>query len=710
MGSKGRRRRGAWQKVGRIGVVGASLAGAGLSAWAAPGGATPATTQKTKTADATQKQGTPTMTWLDPANPKLGDLREVAKTGDEARTLAALLEHYRKRFPKATPTGNLSPAREEEASLALQNKQKLFGLPQPFDLGTPANWTKNPTDNIEFIYSINRHALVRTLADAYAATGEEKYGAKAIELMLGWIQTVPPTEKAPWRELEVAIRGQVWASSLKRLVHASAMTPQALGTILSSLSDQIDTLVPAENWAGGNHGVNASWGMMYVGLTYPELAHAQRWSSLAWERLQTHMQREVYADGAQIELTSGYHAWCISRFHDALDWAEAAKLPIPPAYPAKLEKMYDYVLALLKPDRSMPVLGDSEMPNGKDFMKRGAEQFKRADMLFIATDGKEGRAPAKLDYELEVAGYYSARDSWSDPNAVFAMLDVAHKWGGWHAHFDALELHLYGYGRNLLPESGTINYTAGPRARSRATASHSTVTVDGKDQSEAPAVTNAFYTFPQAVFIDGSHQGYPGVTHRRQLLFVRGQPGEPSGKDGAVKYLIVVDRITGSGKYVLEQKWHLPRGEAQTDPATRAARTAFTEGGNLEVRPLTTGVGSFSLQEGWITPEGGSSQSGIVLKRMVAVDRYEGPLPVTMVTLLLPYGGQTAPELKATLRSQPVSAEDTVQIDVSLPSQGWSDTIRCGSASGQAGATVPLEVTRLLNNKPLWQVRSPVAK
>jgi heparan-sulfate lyase len=640
------------------------------------------------------------LAWLDRTRPEL----RAADDDDPADTRRALLTRlltvYRRRFAKPAKPPAVSKGTQEVARLALEHRIRMFGRSEPYDLGRPVAWTRNPTDNIEFVYTLNRHGMIGALAAAYESTGDDRYAREAVGMMLDWIARVPPTEKAPWRELEVALRGHTWAVAVPKLVHADAMTPEALGTILASLAVQIETLVPEANWREGNHGVNASWGMMKVGVTFPELAASRRFTTLGWERINRHMEREVFDDGAQCELTAGYHVWCLDHFDDAFTWADEAGIRVAPAASRKLERMYEYVLTLVKPDDSLPILGDSEMSDGRGVMARGFRRFKRRDFEYIATGRKAGKPPAALDMALPDAGYFVTRSTWTDPNAIYAMLDVARHWGGWHAHFDALDLHLHAFGRNLLPEGGTISYVAGPRARSRATEAQNTVTIDGRNQSQAAAVLRAFASAPQACLIDGSHVGSPEATHRRQVLFVR-----PGSKAGSPAYFLVIDHVTGTGRHDVRQRFHLPPGEVVRDHTAGqdTARTAFPAGGNLEIRLLAAPPGArTTIEDGWMAKRGGSGQSGVTVTRPVVQTRFEGPLPATLVTLLVPYDAARRPALEAHVDWPDRTAAGTVTVrdGTFTDTLDWAGIGPDGSAAPAAIVTI----TRQLDGRRSWRV------
>ena len=94
-----------------------------------------------------------------------------------------------------------------------------------------------------------------------------------------------------------------------------------------------------------------------------------------------------------------------------------------------------------------------------------------------------------------VAGYYVQRSGWGDGETSFAderflVLDAGPIGDGGHGHYDMLAIEAYAHGRPLLVDPGRYTYSeAGPPAEPnwrhwfKGTPAHSTVTVDGLDQT-----------------------------------------------------------------------------------------------------------------------------------------------------------------------------------------------------------------------------------
>jgi hypothetical protein len=157
---------------------------------------------------------------------------------------------------------------------------------------------------------------------------------------------------------------------------------------------------------------------------------------------------------------------------------------------------------------------------------------------------------------------------------------------GGHAHNDQLSVVVYVDGRPLILDAGTGSYTADPVARDRfrGTAAHSTVVVDGEEQSPLPGRPFALPDRAQGrvVAIDdlreiaslcAAHEGYlrlpSQVRHERRITLFR-----------ELHALLVEDHLHGEGDVPVEVRFHVA-GEVElgAGAATRARLEAM--GGRL---------------------------------------------------------------------------------------------------------------------------------
>jgi len=273
------------------------------------------------------------------------------------------------------------------------------------------------------------------------------------------------------------------------------------------------------------------------------------------------------------------------------------------------------------PDGTAPRIGDTWHQPENRLLEKRAKLFKRKDMEYIATAKARGSAPVETSVCLEPSGFCVMRDGWDEKSQYLLM---KWKYGGWHSHFDDLSIILASHGRILLDDSSTIDYHGGGRPKSRATSSHSTLAIEGRDRPSDLGQTklNQWLHGKDIDYVDVSGAATPdGHVHRRRVAYVRG------------KYWVMIDDVHGEEKGTdrVDMYFQFAPGEVKLDGLT--ARTDFNEDANLLVKVMEVPGLTAHQEEGWIAVK------YKVVKPRARVRFSVKRLPVTLVSLLYPYEG-----------------------------------------------------------------------
>jgi hypothetical protein len=224
-----------------------------------------------------------------------------------------------------------------------------------------------------------------------------------------------------------------------------------------------------------------------------------------------------------------------------------------------------------------------------------------------------------------------------------------------HGHADCLSLCICYRGEWLVVDPGTFCYHRDPlwRDHFRGTAAHSTITVDGSDQSQ---MLGPFLWGRQArpeprlwgetgrfVLFEGAHNGYRGrrVQHSRRVLF------------GSRGYWIIVDRVEGSGRHRVGATFQLAPGLSATSNDSHE----FTrqDGVGITVKHWLPEDMTSEVIEGRERPPGGWCSPGFGLRVPAPAVRVVGDveLPLTMVFALIPFAGER--DIDVTFSGGPLS-------------------------------------------------------
>ncbi|MBM4049916.1 MAG: hypothetical protein FJ279_32875, partial [Planctomycetes bacterium] len=505
---------------------------------------------------------------------------EAVREAKDAQAASEALATYMKARQKPKPiVAEKGTARD--VTLADQVLEHVFTFVgcKPFKLPERIAWNEDPYDYDQWAIALNRHSHWVTLARAYAATADEKYAREFVSQLLSWIEAMPVpigrgfaegVSDLPGRTaltLDAGIRmGQTWFPAYYAFLHSPSFTTEAHVAMLKSFRDHALYLMePAHFRTGGNWAAMEAYGLFRIGVMLPEFKDAALWRDTALARLRGEMDAQVYPDGAQVELTPGYHHVSLGNFLWAADVARENDVPIPADYMARLEPMFDYYARLWMPHGQAPALNDSGWHPAVRVLQDGLKHFPgRDDFRFLVSGGKEGAPPTYTSCFFPYAGWAVMRTGWTKADK-YLLFDVG-PFGAGHQHEDKLHIILHAFGKTILTEPGNYSYDRSAwRAYVLSTRGHNTVMVDGQEQhrravrgtwvtkervsptddglptdekrrirlsvggslsvgerSPTRWLTRADFDFAEGTYADGyGPKNDRTVTHRRQVLFVK---------------------------------------------------------------------------------------------------------------------------------------------------------------------------------------------
>lgn len=532
-------------------------------------------------------------------------------------------------------------------------------------LGEDIDWEtnrydpKDPAFTKEWTYGLNRFRHWRTLGRAYWQTGDEKYAKEWIAQMHDWVEDNPyllygtGNNTLTWRTIEAGIRcSTTWPDSLYYFLGSPSLQSDDLVTFLKSWIEHGRhlmriTLEHPEH--GGNWVTMECNGLGHLGILFPECSEARAWLETAVSRLAMELDRQVYPDGAQKELTSGYHQVARRNFVDLYKIAHHNRVKMPEEYLARLERMYAYNLKAMTPEGRLPPLNDAGYTSVVASLEEGAELFDRPDFRWAATGGMQGEPPQCDSVAFPYAGQYVMRSGWEADDRY--LLFESGPFGIGHQHEDKLSMFIYALGRVLLTEAGTHSYDASKYRRYvLGTWAHNTILVDGQQQhrsglrdtyaTDTPLdnlwIHNDVFDAADGVYSNGYGRTHSiDVKHERTVVFVRPD------------YWIVVDRLHSEGEHEYDILWHLNHDRAKRDPKTLAAWGADQDLANLMVTPVPAEGLTLEIVKGRDEPVLGFAPAS--RKEPIPVLNYKlrAKGAVRLAWVLSPYRG-ARPEVLAT--------------------------------------------------------------
>jgi hypothetical protein len=551
------------------------------------------------------------------AYPALAPVQKAVAANDMPTAKKALADYFRTRttvpWDESPTVADRSKVRwkKEAAETARRGEVTVVAIKHTFP-EAKIDWFLNPTggttglpNNNEWVWQLNRMAWWGDFVRAYQATGDEAWAALWVQQMRSWVAQCPPpatVQNVPgstWRTIECGIRMLgLWPTAYQVFLLSPSFGDDDLLAYVRTMAEHGRYLAAFPST--GNWLTMEMNGLYNTACLLPELKEAAAWRKQASGALYKEQTIQFLPDGAQYELTPGYHNVAVD---NVLGLYNRAKIvgrlsELPGDYAARLERAFDFDLYLMTPDRSMPKFNDSWPYNVAYRMEGGKNLFpKRPDFAWIATDGKEGTPPTKTSYAFDYAGYFVMRDGWGR-DACMGVLDAG-PLGNGHFHQDKLNVVVWAYGREVLFDGGGGSYESSKyRAYATDTFGHNCVLVDGKPQRRSgkevkmrvatEPIDARWRSTSQHDYAEGTYRDGWGkeedrniASHTRRFLFVK-----PTAT--SAPFWIVSDKLTplDGGAHTYQARWNLLTVKTSIDPKTQTTVTTDEGQPNLMIVPL----------------------------------------------------------------------------------------------------------------------------
>ena len=433
----------------------------------------------------------------------------------------------------------------------------------------------------KFIWELNRHQHLVLLAYAYWFTGDATNLTEIQAQLETWFAQNPYGRGINWASaLEVALRTLSWLwvyhlGGEQLPNHFRDAWLQQLYRHGCHIENNLSLY-----FSRNTHLLGEGLALHALGLFF----QVCRWQQLGSKIMADEMHHQVRPDGSHFEQSTCYHVYALDMF-----LLHAVLAQPNEAYLDKLQRMGDYLHAVLGPARTLPFLGDDD--GGSLFHPYGPrDRFARATLAaasLICDRSDWLAAPAESRFFPDAGTTVMI---CGETQAIIRAGSIGAAPAG-HSHADALSVVLRSGDQEILIDPGTYTYTGDAHWRDwfRGTAAHNTVRIDGFDQA-TPAGPFRWTHLPRITVLNWSTDAssdlldvecrFSGFTHRRRVEFQKPHTFE------------IEDSIEGpSGEHDIEQFWHLGSPEARSrliveEPATLEQSWRSTTFGEKHPAPL----------------------------------------------------------------------------------------------------------------------------
>jgi hypothetical protein len=447
--------------------------------------------------------------------------------------------------------------------------------------------------DIKYAWEHNRHHHLVELAKAYYLSDDVRFADEVRAQVESWIAASPYPFGINWTSsLENSIRIINWCFAFRFLEEAGYSYVREQSEFrrrwIASIHEHLRFIAGnlSHHSSANNHLIGEVSGL-FIGALMFRFKQSEKWLKMSKEILEYEFLCQNWPDGVNKEQSTNYQVFVFDFVIIPALLGRKNNIQFTDALWRRLEKMAEFIAALIGTDGAVPAIGDGDdayvvrLAYGSGFslnrslLATAASVFGRKDFRDQAGIydeksfwllGPEGGSAFARAERVEAprrsfpdGGYFILEKNGA--RLVFDCGPLGYLSLAAHGHADALSILLDYRGKRFLVDPGTYAYHSKTEWRNyfRGTAAHNTVRIAGEDQSVIGGnfmwAEKAQATLLRAdeSRVCGSHDGYrrlrPPARHEREVVF-----------DNDKRLIRITDRVLTSGRHPVEQFFHCDPG------------------------------------------------------------------------------------------------------------------------------------------------------
>lgn len=372
-------------------------------------------------------------------------------------------------------------------------------------------------------YQVYLHSLdtIMYLCNQYTVTKEAQLLEKAFQILNDWLKYDNSSSKnAPpkmWYDHPASCRALTITFFY---MQAKEMLPLNEELIYDCLVKHAQFLYQDEIYKPNNHGIMVDRALILLSIVLATHKDAKKWQSKALSRIKEAFNRDFSCKGTHLENSPTYHTLVMNLFISTEEFLKKNNLTLGEAFHNRLKLAEKYFQYLAKPNKILPMLGDSSSQT-KISSKKNYNNFLDIHAGIAIFQHLNEKNPKLSTWLTFTCGYGSKT----------------------HKHLDDLSFNLFWKGKDIFIDSGRYNYDKKNKYRSYMTSplAHNTIAIEGltykletpiNDQKKI-AITdfdnNSIYNY-----VKGRNIKYKGREIYRTLIFLKSN------------FIIIFDKIISS--------------------------------------------------------------------------------------------------------------------------------------------------------------------
>ncbi len=396
-----------------------------------------------------------------------------------------------------------------------------------------------------------------TPLEVYQRDKQPRYLRYAVEAVVGWYkQNVGSelTDRFAWSTNPTGFDEPVMAYLVDAAARADEVSEAEMWVLLQMAAVHGRELRRPEKYEGDwNHGFQQVAGLLSITHTLPELRGFPEYHSYADTTARRILANSYSTEGVWLEHSPKYQL-VLTRSLEA-DLREG--LLDGPELRATLRRAQQSLAWMIHPRGYLAKFGDTERLVVTPRYFPPGIAASEPELLWVLTQGKQGRPPERNFWIAPVAGYAVYRSTWRPAPGKWHTASYLAITAGCHSrihkHADELSFEWSELGRPLLVDASMYSYDEKDPQREycRSTRAHNTLQIDEWDYTRPkqnyPLPSPSFSGHSEAAGVyalEAELVHYQNVVHRRTYVFAPG------------RWLLLVDQVASPDLHTYTQWLH----------------------------------------------------------------------------------------------------------------------------------------------------------
>jgi hypothetical protein len=243
-------------------------------------------------------------------------------------------------------------------------RDPLSGRIWPLEYHAEIELMPSDGSDVRVLWELNRLGHFIGLGRTFAITGDDAFAREIFLQLESWHAQNPIGLGPNWScAMEVALRATNLLAAFTLCRNSRSFTEEGLLLFLKVLDQHaghIERNLEFSYLGNSNHYLSDLIGLLWVGISLPELAGAQAWREFALRELRRELDDQVLPDGADHEGSTGYHRYVLELLLYTYILCRVNEVELDEEYREKLWLMLDYLVSYLRPCGSAPLIGDTD--------------------------------------------------------------------------------------------------------------------------------------------------------------------------------------------------------------------------------------------------------------------------------------------------------------------------------------------------------------